>query len=593
VSTTAAVSNTTSARSLGEIALGAATRYAGDALRAPGRAPISHPELGHAAREIAGGLAALGIEPGDRVGILGGTVPEWTLSDFGALCAGAVVVPVYHTNSPEECEYVLAHSGARALLLEDAKQAAKIAAVRERLPALEHVIVMTGTADGALTLAELRERGAAGDDVADARLAALDPQAPATIVYTSGTTGPPKGCVLTHANLLANAAACARRAGLDGIHPVIFQYLPLAHVLARLVQFIGIDSGGTLAFWGGDAKRIVDDIAEAAPTHLPTVPRLLEKIQTRAESTPTGLRKAIFERALATGARVAAARREGRRPGLADRLRHALGDRLALAKVRAVFGPRDVVVLTGAAPIAADVIEFFDACGVPVLEGYGMTETCAASTLNSLSEQRIGSVGRPLDGTEVAIAADGEVLMRGPHVFAGYFENPQATAAVLGEDGWLASGDLGRVDDDGYLFITGRKKDLVITSSGKNISPETIESALRESRWISQAVIAGDRRSYLVALITLDVDETAALAAAVNASADVAAMASDEGVRAMIESDILLANRRFATIEQVKRFLILPRDLSQAAGELTPTLKVKRAVVYDRYADQIAALYGD
>jgi long-chain acyl-CoA synthetase len=552
---------------------------------------VTYAQLGRAVREIAGGLAALGVEPGDRVGILGGTVPEWTLSDFGALCSGATVVPVYHTNSPEECEYVLSHAGVKVLILEDAKQAAKIATVRERLPELEQIVVMRGEAEGALTLDELRTRSSG--DVADERVAAVSAGDAATIVYTSGTTGPPKGCVLSHANLLSMAGAYIDRLQLREQPYVYFQYLPLAHVLARMVAIVGIDTGGTLAFWSGDAKRIVEDIAEAAPTHVPTVPRLLEKIQARALAQATGRKGEIFKRALQTGERVARARREGRAPAVADRARHAVGDRLALSKVRAVFGPNNPLIVTGAAPIGSEVIEFFDACGVTVLEGYGMTETCAAATLNTPSEWRVGSVGRPLPGTEVATAEDGEILMRGPHVFKGYHRNEAATADVMREGGWLASGDLGHVDADGYVHVTGRKKDLVITSSGKNISPELIESALKETPWISQAVVAGDRRSYLVALITLDPDETARLAAAAGVSStDMAVLASDERVRALLEQDVAAVNRRFAAIEQVKRFVILPRDLSQADGELTPTLKVKRSVVYDRYATEIDRLYA-
>ncbi len=594
MSTTSVLSDITTARTLGEVALGAARRYKGVAMRKSGRPDVTYDELGRAVREIAGGLAALGVEPGDRVGILGGTVPEWTLADFGALCSGAIVVPVYHTNSPEECEYVLAHAGVKVLILEDAKQAAKVAKVRANLPELEHIVVMTGTAADALTLDELRRKGAgAAEAVADERVAAVAPDDPATIVYTSGTTGPPKGCVLTHANLLSMAGAYTERLGLRERPYVFFQYLPLAHVLARMVAIVGIDTGGTLAFWGGDPKRLAEDIGEAAPTHVPTVPRLLEKIQTRALGQATGFKGQIFTRALRTGARVARAKREGRSPAPLDRARHAIGDRLALSKVRAVFGPNNAIVVTGAAPIGPEVIEFFAACRVMVLEGYGMTETCAAATLNTPSEWRVGSVGRPLPGTEVATADDGEILMRGPHVFAGYHRNEQATAEIMREGGWLASGDLGHVDADGYVHITGRKKDLVITSSGKNISPELLESALRETRWISQAVVAGDRRSYLVALVTIDPDEAPRLAAEAGVPNDPAAMADDERVRAIVERDIEAVNQRFATIEQVKRFAILPRDLSQIEGELTPTLKVKRSVVYERYATSIDHLYGD
>src|SRR4051794_18050016 len=488
-------------RSLGGLALAAVDRYTGDAMRAPGRAPITYAEFGTAIREIAGGLASLGIGVGDRVAILCGTIPEWTMADFGAFCAGATVVPVYHTNSPEECEYVLSHSGAKAILLEDAAQAAKLAGVRGALPELEHVIVLTGEAEGAITLADLRSRGE-GSSVAEERVAAVDPEDTATIVYTSGTTGPAKGCVLSHANLLYTAGAYIERLDMRAKPPIIFQYLPLARVLARMVSFVALETGGTLAFWRGETAKLADDIAEAKPTHIPTVPRLLEKIHTRVVSTAEaagGAKAAIFARALATGQKVAKAKREGRSVSPLDRVRHAAGDRLALSKVRNALGPNDPILVTGAAPIAPEVIEFFYACGVPVLEGYGMTETCAAATLNTLDEVQVGSVGRPLPGTDVKLGDDGEVLIRGPHVFKGYHRNAEDTEAITDGE-WLHSGDLGEIVD-GYVRITGRKKDLIITSSGKNVSPEMLESALRETTWVSQAIAAGDCRSYLVALV--------------------------------------------------------------------------------------------
>src|SRR3954465_3643128 len=430
-------------RALGALALAAVDRYTGDAMRAPGRAPVTYADFGRAIREIAGGLASLGVGVGDKVAILCGTIPEWTMADFGAFCAGATVVPVYHTNSPEECEYVLSHSGAKAILLEAAAQRGKLAGVRGALPELEHVIVLTGEAEGAITLADLRSRGE-GSAVAEDRGAAGDPDDVATIVYTSGTTGPPKGCVLSHANLLYTAGAYIDRLDIRAKPPIIFQSLPLAHVLARMVSFVAIETGGTLAFWRGETAKLAEDIAEAKPTPTPPVPRLLEKIHTRVVSTAEaagGAKAAIFARALATGQKVAKARRSGESVGLLDRVRHAAGDRLALSKGRDALGPNHPVLITGAAPIAPEVIEFFYACGVPVLEGYGMTETCAAATLNTLKEVRVGSVGRPLPGTEVSLADDGEILMRGPHVFKGYHRNEQATAEIV-EDGWLHTGDL-------------------------------------------------------------------------------------------------------------------------------------------------------
>ncbi|HKH17948.1 MAG TPA: long-chain fatty acid--CoA ligase [Solirubrobacteraceae bacterium] len=585
----------TGARTVGGIALAAAARHHGPALTRPGAAPVSFAELGVAAREIAAGLAALGIERGDHVAILAGTRPEWTLADFGAMCAGATVVPIYHTSSAEECRYILAHAEVRALFCEDRDQLAKVERVRDACPRLEHMILIEGEAAGAVSLADLRARAGKDADVLVAeRLSGVAPQDVATIVYTSGTTGPPKGCVVTHASLLATAAMYEQQLDLPRVPElVVYLFLPLAHSLARVAQIAIVDAGGTLAFWGGDPARIVDELSEIRPTHLPSVPRIYEKAHgavLTGVSEQRRLKRAIFRLALRQGAARRAAERRGERVGRLAQVGHRLADRLVLSRVRAVFGDRLIVALCGAAPVSRDVLEFFDACGVLVLEGYGMTETCAAATLNTPSRLRFGSVGAPLPGTEIAIAADGEVLIAGPSVFAGYHRDPEATGEVM--DGrWLRTGDLGALDDDGFLSITGRKKDLIITSSGKNISPENLESALRETPWIANAVVAGDRRSYLVALVTLDTDEAPRLAAELGIPADPAAMAHDERVRATLQRDIDEVNARFARIEQIKRFDVLERDLSQAEGELTPTLKVKRPVIYARFADRFERLY--
>jgi long-chain acyl-CoA synthetase len=582
----------TGGQTVAAMALGASERFEGTAIRyhdGGGWTDVSYRELGAIVREIAKGLIALGVEPGERVAILSQTRPEWTYADLGGLCAGATVVPVYQTNSPEECEYVLEHSDARVVFCEDAEQLAKIEGIRARLPELRHVVAFGGVGAGAISLEDLRAGGReVPDEWHDERVSGVSPDDPYTFVYTSGTTGPPKGCVLTHRNCRANTDQVEQVIDLSD-DPVFYVFLPLAHVLTREVQMVALDVGATLAYWRRDPVRIIEDVAEVNPTHLPSVPRIFEKIYTRATSAE-GAKAQILQRAVATGRRVRRLEARGEEPGPLLRARHALADRLALSKVRALFGTRMRLALSGAAPIEPSILEFFHACGVFVLEGYGMTETSAVASLNTLGDFRFGTVGRPLPGCDIRIAADGEVLMRGENIFASYHKNDEATAEAL-VDGWLHSGDLGELDGDGYLRITGRKKDLIITSSGKNVTPSNLENALKQSRWISQAVVAGDRRSYLVALLTLDPDEARALADKVGADPDPARLAEHDGVRAELQAVVDEVNRRYARIEQVKRFAVLGRDLSQEEGELTPTMKVKRNVVYERHGDVFDRLY--
>ncbi|MGA2455168.1 MAG: long-chain fatty acid--CoA ligase [Solirubrobacteraceae bacterium] len=589
----------TGATTLGRMILSASERGEDVALRYPaaeGLCSITYRELGEHSRAIARGLIALGIEAGEVVAILCSTRAEWTLCEAGAVCAGTVVAPVYHTNSPEECLHVLSHSGARLVFCEDAEQVAKIEQIRARCPALEHVIVIDGAAAGAATLEQLRERGeGVDDDEVERRVRAVEPDDLATLVYTSGTTGPPKGCMLTHANFLSATAMYRGQLELDDIQPVIYMFLPLAHVLARVAQTVVIDVGGTLVYWGGDTARIAEEIVQAELTHFVAVPRIYEKMHTAIISTVASRgapARLLFAWALEVGRRARAAQRAGNKLGPFSALRLRLADRVGLAKVCALFGPHLKLALVGAAPIDRELLEFFDACGVLVLEGYGMTESCASATLNPANAPRFGSVGRALPDSEVMVTDEGEVLLRGPHVFAGYHRDPDATAAVF-SDGWLTTGDLGSLSSDGYLTLTGRKKDLIITSSGKNISAANIESALRETRWISEAVVYGDRRPYLVCMVVLDADEAPKLATQLGIPAELGSMARDEQVHAVLQADIDAVNARFARVEQIKRFGVLDHDLTQETGELTPTLKVKHAAVYDRYAEFFDALYRE
>ncbi len=587
----------TGATTLGRMVLSAQERGEDAALRYPtpaGAQTVTYAELGERSRELALALIALGIEGGDVVSILCSTSAQWTLCELGAVCAGAVVAPIYHTNSPEECRHVLADSEARLVFCEDAEQVAKIVQVRDELPKLEHVIVIDGEAAGAHPLGTLRSRAEEVDPrIVDERVHAVAPEDLATLVYTSGTTGPPKGCMLTHANFLAATAMYRGQLELDDVQPVIYMFLPLAHVLARLAQVVVLDVGGTLAYWSGDSKKILDEVRATAPTHFVAVPRIYEKLHTGvlgALQSGGPHARLLFSWALEVGRRARRAERAGRPLHRVSRARLRVAERLALGKVQALFGERLQMALVGAAPIDRELLEFFDACGVTVLEGYGMTESCATATLNPANAPRFGTVGKALPDSEVMVAEGGEILMRGPHVFRGYHHDRKATAAVFA-DGWLCSGDLGELSSDGYLSVTGRKKDLIITSSGKNVTPVNLENALRETRWISEAVVYGDRKPYLVCMVTLDPDEAPKLAEQLGVSAEIAAMAQDERVREVIQGDIDAANARFARIEQIKRFAILDHDLAQAAGELTPTLKVKRAFVYERYADLFKGLY--
>ncbi len=587
----------TGAGTIGRMVLSAQERGVETALRYPsseGERSVTYAELGEGSRELARGFIALGLQGGEVVALLCSTSAHWTMCEMGVMCAGAVLAPIYDTNSPQECRHVLADSGARLVICQNAAQAAKIEQVRGELPELVHVVVIEGTAPGAITLGSVRERAGEIDrDVVEDRVAAVSPQDVATLVYTSGTTGLPKGCMLTHANFLAATAMFRGQLELDDVQPIIYMFLPLAHVLARIVQTVVLDVGGTLVYWSGVSAKILQEVQDCEPTHFVAVPRIYEKLHGGVSASVEGSGRHVrllFAWALEVGRRARATERAGRSLGPLSLARLRLADRLALDRVRGLFGSRLSMALVGAAPIDREILEFFDACGVRVLEGYGMTESCAAATLNPRNAPRYGTVGRALPGTELTCAEDGEVLMRGPQVFAGYHGDPQATADVF-EDGWLCTGDLGELSDDGYLTVTGRKKDLIITSSGKNVAPSSIENALREGRWVSEAVVYGDRRPYLVALISLDPDEAKLLAEHLGVSPDPTSMARDERVREAIQATVDSANERFARIEQVKRFAILDHDLSQAAGELTPTLKVKRALVYERYADLFAALY--
>jgi long-chain acyl-CoA synthetase len=554
----------------------------------------SYKELGEAVKEVALGLVDLGIQPGDKVSILAHTRPEWTHACFGILTAGGILVTIYQTNSPEECQYVLEHSDSRAIFAEDADQLAKVREVEDQCPELEHVIVMdpSGADLGdALSLDQLRERGRGRDDSEwEARYSAVTPEDMCLYIYTSGTTGPPKGCLLSHANYRAITDAVVEDAVLEpGDSSYLF--LPLAHAFAILIQFATFDLGAALAYWSRDPKMIIADITQVNPTFFPSVPRMFEKIYTLATSNiedKEGLRQAVE-----VGVKVRMMREAGQEVPEALQQGFDQAEEKLFKNVRGLFGTNMRECVTGAAPIAGEILEFFYACGVPVMEGYGMTETSTSATVNRPEGNnfRFGSVGKAQKDVELKIGDDGEVLIKGPNIFQGYYKNESATKETL-ENGWLHTGDLGRLDEDGFLYITGRKKDIIITAGGKNITPANLENGLKQNRWISQAVVIGDRRPYLVALLTLDPEEAPALAEQLGIEdADPAALSQNEKVREEIQKAVDDVNSHVGPVEQIKRFEILDHDLSQETGELTPTLKVKRNVVHEKFADVVDRIY--
>jgi long-chain acyl-CoA synthetase len=607
-------------QSVREHADGVAMRYKRDG----GWHDVSYAQLADIVQEIGLGLIDLGIEAGERVCILANTRPEWSYVDLAATSAGTVVVPIYQTNSPEECLWVISDSDACAIVCEDAEQLAKIEVIRDQVPKLRTIIVIDppgdqtpangaaaaeeATANGAapngatpatgalesISLEEVRRRGRTRPaEELEARRAAVRPEDPFTFIYTSGTTGPPKGCVLTHRNYRAIIDMIGQVREIEG-DEVTYLYLPLAHSYALLIQLAALHVGSTLAYFGGDTKQIISELGEVKPTYLPSVPRVFEKIYTIAHGAIEAMEPEEQERskeAVKLGVQVRDMMIRGESIPEELQRRFDEADAELFQNVRAVFGGRVRHATSGAAPIAHEILEFFYACGVPVFEGYGMTETSTAATISTLENHRFGTVGRPLPGVELKIADDGEILIKGPNIFDGY-HNQAATTFGAVEDGWLHTGDLGSLDEDGYLSITGRKKDIIITAGGKNLTPANIENDLKQCRWISQAVMYGDQRPYPVVLVTLDEEEMPIFAREHGLPEDIASLSRDPAVRSLIEQEIERANGKYAQVEQVKRFAILDHDLSQATGELTPTLKVKRNVVNAKYAELFDQLYA-
>jgi long-chain acyl-CoA synthetase len=592
----AAARQSTGSKTIADLLPKAAEKYADQpAVRYKDKASgewkdVSFREVGEIVFEIGRGLIDLGIEPGDRVSLLCNTRPEWTYVDFAISTAGGVVVPIYPTNSPEECQWVAGNSDSVAVVCEDASQVAKILEVRDDLPSLRHVVVIdpSGETAGAISLDEVRERGR-GRETSELlqRAGAVTKDDPYTFIYTSGTTGPPKGCVLTHGNYRAIVDSVEERELLRGEDDLTYLFLPLAHAFALLIQLASFDVGAPIAYFGGDAKQIIPELSEVKPTYLPSVPRIFEKLYTMAQGN---LQPEQIQAIREVGGRVKDL--EVRGEPIPDDLAQQWEPLKPIAGfVQNLFGGRLREAVTGAAPIAPEILAFFWGCGIPVMEGYGMTETSTAATTSTPEAHKFGTVGKALPGVEIKIADDGEILIKGPNIFKGYYKNADASFGAV-EDGWLHTGDLGSIDDEGYVSITGRKKDIIITAGGKNLTPANFENDMKQTRWVSQCVMHGDRRPYPVALITLDEEEIVPWAQQEGLPTEISELAQHPRVRELIQAEVDKANAKYAQVEQVKKFVILDHDLSQETGELTPTLKVKRNVVNEKYGELFEQLYS-
>ncbi|HVM53002.1 MAG TPA: long-chain fatty acid--CoA ligase [Acidimicrobiales bacterium] len=550
---------------------------------------------------LSAGLIALGIEPGDRVAILSTNRPEWHLADMATIAAGAVTVPLYATSTSSQVAYMLAHSSTRVCVVESPDQLAKVLLRRDELPMLEHVVLVEPAegldGDLVVSFADLESSGARrraiGGNEVDERVDALRADDLLTLVYTSGTTGRPKGAMLTHGNVIATVESITSVVPI-GPDDRFLSFLPLSHIAERTVSHFGqLIAGGETWFARGLAT-VAEDLTDCRPTIFFAVPRVWEKLHEalveRMAGQPEPMRR-LFDRYVRLGLAVVAHRQDGAPLRFSDHARHAALGRSLGHLVRHRLGlDKARVLVSGAAPIHPDLLRWFHAIGLPIAEVYGQTEDCGPTTLNPPGAIRVGTVGPPVPGVEVRIATDGEILVKGPNVCVGYFDDPDATAELIDAEGWMHSGDLGALDD-GYLRITGRKKDLIVNSAGKNIAPQPIETDLRQEPFISQAVVVGDGRSYLVALVTIDPVEVAAWATAHGRLLDAEALTTDTDVLAAIEAAVERVNRHHAPVEQIKRWRVLPNDFTVARDELTPTLKVKRSVVMDHYADLIDQLY--
>jgi long-chain acyl-CoA synthetase len=561
---------------------------------------VAWSELARRARDISDGLASLGIGPGDHVAVIGETQLEWILADMGILGAAAVTVTIYQSSTADECAYILKDSGAKLIFCDTAQQAAKLQEARGRLPELRGIVCAAGgSSDGFQRGLDEVERAGAAWRVQNpaahaARVAGLGLEDVASIIYTSGTTGNPKGVVLTHWAWVYEGQA-VEQIQLILAEDLILLFLPMAHSFAKVVEAVWISTGSVVAFVES-LEKIADNAGEVRPTVMPAVPRIFEKAYNTILSkglAEHGLKGTLFRKAMAGFDAWVTANAQGRHAGgFGLWIARKLVFPKVAATVKARFGGRLRLCISGAAPLSTRIAWFFDAVGLQILEGYGLTETAAGTVVNRPGQNRIGTVGQPVPGTEIRIAEDGEILVKGGGVMREYYRQPAATAEVL-KDGWLATGDIGEIDDAGCLRITDRKKDIIVTAGGKNVAPQNLENDLKADALISQVVVHGDRRKFLSALITLNPESALKWAREHGVDAPPERLHEDPRVVARIQASIDALNARQASYSTLKRFALLPRELTQEAGEITPTLKVKRKVVTERYAAILDGFYNE
>jgi long-chain acyl-CoA synthetase len=566
--------------------------------------PLTWSELWDQIRAVARSLIAIGIAAGDRVAIASNTRFQWIVNDLGIVAAGAVTVPIYPSNLADECRYVADNAGVRLVFCEDRSQAAKFLAVRGQLPAVFKVVQMTGEVEGSaddwvIAMDAFLALGVGvGDDVLDERRAVLGPESMLSIIYTSGTTGRPKGVIMTHANMLYEAKAIVEL-GLVETADVQLLFLPLAHSFARMLEVCWLGTGHVLAF-AESMATIKQNLGEVRPTIMAGVPRVFEKffaaVVDKGVATP-GLKGKLFARVLELSAKHGDLQAKHARLGPIEALELALLRKLVLAKVGAqvlqTLGGRMRFMLTGGAPLSTQIAWFFQDAGIEILVGYGLTESASGTVMTPRGANEIGTIGLPLPGTEAKIAADGEILLRGPGIMPGYWQNPESTAEVL-VDGWLHTGDIGEMDGQtGMLRITDRKKDLIVTAGGENIAPQKLENMVKADRLISQCVVHGDRRKFISAVVTLDEASLREYAKQHGLTGSYAELAAKPEVRSAVEAVIARVNDELPRYETIKKFAILPAEFSIETGELTPKLSVKRKVVNNKFAATFEGFYAE